>query len=131
MFKFIKLLSITLLLILGLSKCVDYAPNNYIDVAVPAGLTATEVKNIIIKAGGKQMWLIGESTPGTLTAATNVYRVVGISIPYSAYSYSLIYNPAANPQNIRGKVTADYNQVLYNLNSQIQYDLRKYAESKK
>ncbi len=91
---------------------------------IPQGLTKTQIKKAIIRAGAKRNWIIRESTPGEMEGLLNVRKhIVKVDIRYDRNEYSITYKASANMKHKAGLIHKKYNAWVQNLNTDIQTQL--------
>ena len=91
---------------------------------IPNGLTMTQIKKAIIRAGAKRNWIIRESSAGVMEGLLNVRKhMVKVDIRYDRNEYSITYNASANMKHKAGLIHKKYNAWVQNLNTDIQTQL--------
>ena len=94
------------------------------DSPVPSGLSMTQIKKAIIRAGAKRNWIIRESAPGAMEATLNVRKhMVEVDIHYDRAKYSITYRASSNMKYKDGLIHKKYNAWVENLNRDIQTNL--------
>ncbi|MFK7914341.1 MAG: hypothetical protein AB8B93_10540 [Pseudomonadales bacterium] len=94
------------------------------DSPVPAGLSTTQVKKAMIRAGARRNWIVRESGAGALEATLhNRKHMVKVDIQYNRKSYSITYKASANMKYKGGLIHKKYNAWVRNLDQDIQREL--------
>lgn len=90
---------------------------------VPAsGVTATEVRNVIVIAGSGLGWTMTEKSPGLIVGTLHLRsHMAKVEIPYSATSFSIRYKDSYNLKydSATGTIHSNYNGWISNLNRAI------------
>lgn len=94
------------------------------DSPIPSGLSKTQVKKAMIRAGARRNWIIRENDAGGLEATLhNRKHMVKVDIAYNRSSYSITYKASANMKYKGGLIHKKYNAWVRNLDQDIQREL--------
>ena len=87
-------------------------------------LSASQVREAIVRAGASLGWVMNDSGPNTLTGTIHLRtHTAVIDIPYSAQSYSINYVTSKNLNASNGSIHKNYNGWITNLTRAIEVQL--------
>lgn len=120
MYQLIKKAVLALSLVF-ITACNTTAPIMNVDnTAVVGDLTKAEVRKAIITAGVSRGWVMSDTNDHELrgTLALRTHQAV-VRIPYSAKSYSIVFESSVNLKENRGRIHRNYNRWVKNLDTDI------------
>lgn len=108
----------------ALAGCANTAPVQQVNTTVAGTHTAEQVRSAILKAGVQRKWVMTDAGAGLIKGRLQARdHVAEVRIPYSANSYSIIYDSSLNLKAAGGKIHKNYNRWVNNLNQDIQINL--------
>lgn len=125
-----KLLSATLFMaaVITLPACRTAPIYNVADTPVIATvakpLTANQVQQAIVRAGGGLGWVMRAEKPGLIVGTLNIrsHQAV-VEVPYTNTSYSIKYKSSQNLNQEGDQIHRNYNGWVMNLDRAIQAQL--------
>jgi len=122
--KRIAYISVCLLSVVLLSSCTSFKLKpvlNYKNQALPGNMSMKQAKRCIITGATVKGWSTKVIKTGLIQAWITVRsHYVSVYIPYSRYSYSILYHSSHNMLYKNGMIHRNYNRWVVNLNRNIQ-----------
>ncbi|OZB05814.1 MAG: hypothetical protein B7X54_04400 [Idiomarina sp. 34-48-12] len=123
-----KLMNATSVLIalFFIGACGSTAPIMNVDNAIIIGdLNKQQVRIAIIKAATNRGWIIADRDENEMRATITLRsHKAEVRIPYSQKNYSIVFVNATNLDHGNGRIHANYNRWINNLNT----DIRRYMQ---
>ena len=111
-----------------LTGCARTAPVHNVDQSLTQRYSDSEMKTAIIEAGLGRKWIMTPVAPGVINGRYAQREfVANIRVTYTAQSYSIQYVSSQNLKASNGKIHANYNRWVNNLDQDIQLRLAAQA----
>ncbi|WP_239952498.1 hypothetical protein [Pantoea sp. Z09] len=111
-----------------LTGCARTAPVHNVDQSLNQRYSDSEMKTAIIEAGLGRKWIMTPVAPGVINGRYAQREfVANIRVTYTAQSYSIQYVSSQNLKASNGKIHANYNRWVNNLDQDIQLRLAAQA----